>query len=147
MERPEKRILVVDDDEAIRTLLFTILSRSGHCVDEAIDGADALDRLRQCRYALVLLDLMMPRVNGWEVLEAITKTPPGDRPVIIVMTAGIEPHNLRSDMVAGSIRKPFDVSVLLDAVTACLATIAEQHQLPDCPSAGSAANDLRWHKS
>ncbi len=147
MERAEKRILVVDDDESIRTLLFTILSRSGLCVDAAIDGAEALDRLAQCRYALILLDLMMPRINGWQVLEAIAKRPGGDRPMVIVMTAGTELRDLSPELVACSVRKPFDLELLLDAVIACLTTVGERSQLPDCPDPESATGDLHWHKS
>jgi len=123
MDAGEKRILVVDDDDAIRRLLFTILRRRGLAVDAAKDGAEALEQLERFRYALVLLDLMMPRVNGWEVLRHLERRSRAERPVVIVLTAGAEPRDFNPDLVAGSIRKPFEIDLLLDAVEACIAAI------------------------
>jgi len=71
MQKDEKRILVVDDDEAIRMLLLTILRRRGMVMDTARNGAEALEKLGQCRYAVMLLDLMMPVMSGWAVLEQL----------------------------------------------------------------------------
>jgi CheY-like chemotaxis protein len=134
MERGEKRILVVDDDEAIRTLLLTMLHRRGLPVDTARHGADALERLERCRYAVMLLDLMMPRLNGWQVLEQIAKYDPKLRPVVIVLTAGTEPRDVDPNLVAGSVKKPFDVELLLDMISACLSTMGDRDQLPGCPA-------------
>jgi DNA-binding response OmpR family regulator len=133
MEKGEKRILVVDDDDAIRTLLLTILRRRGLPVDTARNGAEALERLGRCRYSVMLLDLMMPRLNGWQVLEQIGKYDASRRPVVIVLTAGTEPRDIDPNLVAGSIKKPFDVELLLDMVTACLSAASNHDQLPGCP--------------
>lgn len=141
MKSAEKRILVVDDDEAIRTLLLTILQRHGFAVDTARDGDEALDRLQRCAYALVLLDLMMPHVNGWQVLDVLAQRDDADRPVVIVLTAGTEPRDFASGLVAGSVRKPFDVQLLLDAIAACIAAVGERQQLRDCPPPDSSADD------
>src|SRR5437868_6800595 len=124
MERVEKRILVVDDDDAICALLMTILRRRGFDVDVARHGGEAVERLASCRYVLMLLDLMMPVMNGWEVLEMIAKQDRRTRPVIIVLTAGSEPRDLSADLVSGMVKKPFDVELLLDSVTACAAAIS-----------------------
>lgn len=140
MDHSEKRILVVDDDDAIRALLMTILRRRGLAVDVARNGAEALERLDRCRYAVMLLDLMMPVVNGWEVLDKMAKRE-DSRPVIIVLTAGTEPRDLPSDLVAGTVRKPFDVELLVDTVFACIAALTARAQLPDCPPAESEHND------
>jgi len=138
----EKRILAVDDDEAIRRLLFTILRRRGLTVDAVRDGAEAIDRLQRCAYALVLLDLMMPRVSGWEVLDYLETRERANRPVVIVLTAGAEPRDFNADLVVGTIRKPFDVDLLLDSVTACMAALQGRQQLPGCPPPESSAEDF-----
>jgi CheY-like chemotaxis protein len=137
MDKVEKRILVVDDDDAIRALLLTILQRRGLSVDVARNGADAIERLARCRYAVMLLDLMMPVMSGWEVLSRMKEQKLGSPPVVIVLTAGNEPRELGADIVAGTIRKPFDVELLLDTVSACIAAIASDDQLGDCPPADS----------
>jgi CheY-like chemotaxis protein len=133
----EKRVLVVDDDDAIRALLCTILRRRGIPVDSARNGADALVRCEQCRYDVILLDLMMPELSGYEVLDTFAKRRPEDRPLIIVLTAGAEPRNLSPDLVAGTIRKPFDVDMIVDSISGALATVASREQLEECPPADS----------
>jgi CheY-like chemotaxis protein len=137
----EKRVLVVDDDDAIRALLCTILRRRGISVDSARNGADALDRCEHCRYAVILLDLMMPQVNGYQVLDEFARRRREDRPLILVLTAGAEPRNLSPDLVAGTLRKPFDVEMIVDTISAAMATLADREQNDDCPPADSDADN------
>jgi CheY-like chemotaxis protein len=137
MGQTEKRILVVDDDDAIRALLLTVLRRRGFRVDTARNGAEALERCAQCRYSLVLLDLMMPRLSGYQVLERVESWPPDKRPNIIVLTAGNEPRNLSADLVAGTVRKPFDIELLFDMIVACLLSREDADQMESCPPAES----------
>lgn len=66
-------ILVVDDDEYIRELYEEILKDAGHTVDTAVDGQAGLDKIRKNRYSLVLLDIMMPKKDGVEVLRAVSE--------------------------------------------------------------------------
>jgi DNA-binding response OmpR family regulator len=135
----DKRVLIVDDDDAIRALLFTILRRRRFAVDTARNGMEALARLRSCVYSVMLLDLMMPLKSGWDVLDELKKLPADARPVVIVLTAGNEPRDLDPNLVAGSIRKPFDVDLLIATVTACMNALNERAQLPDCPPPDTAA--------
>jgi len=138
MPTKEKRILIVDDDDAIRTLLFTILRRRRFAVDGARNGIEALARLRTCVYSVMLLDMMMPMKSGWDVLDELKKLPADARPMVLVLTAGNDPHDLDPSIVAGSIRKPFDVELLMATVTACMNALTERPQLPDCPLPDSA---------
>ena len=120
MNDAEKRILIVDDDDAILLLLRTILQRRGLVADGARDGREALECLRDSKYAVMLLDLMMPRESGWDVLGEIARWPLDQRPITIVITAGTEPRTLDPSLVAGTVRKPFDIDLLTDMVTACV---------------------------
>lgn len=132
MEKIEKRVLVVDDDDAIRSLLVTVVRRRGFHVDSARDGADALSRLEHCSYSLMLLDLMMPRLSGPDVLDHLASMDPSSRPIVIVLTAGTEPRDLDPGLVAGTIRKPFDIEVLVDTVIALLRSVEGKPQLDSC---------------
>jgi len=132
-----KRILVVDDDDAIRALLFTVLRRRGFQVDTGRNGMEALERCSLCRYSIVLLDLMMPRMNGWEVIDHLARKALEERPMVIVLTAGGEPRNFPPDLVAGTIRKPFDIELLLDTIVGCLTSVEPRPQGADCPPAES----------
>ena len=133
MYRDEKRILVVDDDDAIRALLLTILRRRGMKIDTARSGIEAVQRLATCRYSLVLLDLMMPHMSGYEVLDRLEKMPQEQRPFVLVLTAGGEPRALNPAVVAGTVRKPFDIEMLIDSVIACLAMLNTRGQGDECP--------------
>jgi DNA-binding response OmpR family regulator len=137
MPSDEKRILIVDDDEAIRGLLCTVLSRRGFAVDTARNGIEALARLRACTYATMLLDLMMPLKSGYDVLNELKATEKERRPIVFVLTAGTSIRDLDPEVVVGTIRKPFDLEVLMDIVTACVMALTPRPQLPDCPPAES----------
>ena len=97
-----------------------MLVRHGFEVDTAGDGHEALERCRACRYDLLILDLMMPRLDGITVIEEITKQIPA--PHIIVMTAAVPSivNRIRDGAVRKTIGKPFEVQELLAAVNDAL---------------------------
>jgi CheY-like chemotaxis protein len=83
----KKKILVVDDDLYLRELYIEILQEAGYDVYAVTDGAEALALLKQGGYALTLLDMIMPRIDGLGVLEASAKfSPPVPNGPIIVLT-------------------------------------------------------------
>jgi len=118
--RLEKQILIVDDDDAIRALLMTVLRRRGYHVDNARHGVEAMEYLAARRYSLVILDLMMPRMNGYEVLDHLSGLPSATRPLVLVLTAGLEQRKFDTSLVVGTIQKPFDIELLVDTVAGCL---------------------------
>jgi CheY-like chemotaxis protein len=116
-------VLVVDDDDMIRGLLATVLRRHGVGCEFAIDGEEAIERLREKRYALVLLDLMMPRADGFAVI-AFLRDSTIRTPVVVVTAAG--PHktvNLDPTVVKAVLSKPFEIYHLIDTVTALCGVI------------------------
>src|SRR5947209_15711782 len=83
------RVLVVDDEPAIRALVAKIVERAGFAVDTAADGAEAIDRLAERNYAVIVLDLMMPAISGYEFVDFLQQRG-GKRPTVIVITAAAE---------------------------------------------------------
>ena len=140
--RLEKRILIVDDDDAIRALLMTVLRRRGFRVDTARNGIDALERLAACRYSLIVLDLMMPRMNGHEVLSHLSSLPANARPSVIVLTAGLEKGKFDTSLVVGTIQKPFDIELLIDTVTGCVGALEGSAQPDTCGDTFTAAAEF-----
>ena len=120
-------MLVVDDEPAIRALVTKIVERAGHPVDSARDGAEAIARLDAGEYAVLVIDLMMPNVDGYALIDHI-KTRGGRRPAIIVISAGDTASLRRLDgsMVHSILRKPFDIDVLGDLITAAVRSMQEQ---------------------
>jgi CheY-like chemotaxis protein len=118
----DSRVLVADDDQSIRQLVCTIIQREGLEVDCASDGAEAIDFLRSGEYAVILLDLMMPRIDGFQVIEHLKTHPPSQKPVVLVITAYADQKFKEVDpnMVAGVLRKPFEVADLGNLVNLCV---------------------------
>lgn len=115
------KILVVEDDGAIRTLVVAALKREPLEVHTASDGLAALECVRANDYAVILLDLMMPRLNGYEFLESLDSVRGDGEPVIIVMTA-FDTTSLRKlpgNRVHAILHKPFDVERVVDLVRDC----------------------------
>ena len=131
----EKRILVVDDDDTIRALLRTVLRRRGFIVDVARNGVEAIERISLCRYSLIILDLMMPLMSGYEVLERLGDESAARRPRVLLLTAGLEPRVTNTDFLVGTIHKPFDLDLLLDTVTGYLKAVEGFAQPEECPPA------------
>jgi CheY-like chemotaxis protein len=118
----EARVLVADDDQSIRQLVCTILQREGLQVDCAADGQEAIEKLEQHDYAVVLLDLMMPRVDGFGVAAYLKENPPANKPVVLVVSAYADQKfkEVDPDVVAGVLRKPFEVANIGSLVRLCV---------------------------
>lgn len=121
--------LVVDDDLAIRTLIGKVLERSGLKVTLAADGAEAIRLFDSSHYDVVVLDLMMPSVSGYDVLDHVEPLLDGYTAVVVV-TAGADEDTvrLRGRRVHSFIRKPFDIAMLSDLVVAVARQMAEAHR-------------------
>ncbi len=118
----EARVLVADDDQAIRQLVCTILQREGLEVDCVADGQEAIEKLEQHEYAVILLDLMMPRVDGFGVAAYLKEHPPTNKPVVLVVSAYADQQfkQVDPDVVAGVLRKPFEVANVGSLVRLCV---------------------------
>ena len=122
-------ILVVDDEPTIRALVAKIVERAGFTADVARDGADAIAMLEKNHYSVLIVDLMMPVMDGYAVVDWV-KHHANPKPAIIVVSAGESAALRRFDptLVHSIIRKPFDVDVLSDLVTAAAQTGIEEAQ-------------------
>lgn len=113
-----KRVLVAEDDDAVRTLICSILSEAGYNVYEASDGLEATDSLKKRRYDALLTDYHMPKMDGLELLDLAQAMWP-DLPVIVAtsdsLLKGRAAHGLLEPAYA-ILDKPFDRSRLLNTI-------------------------------
>jgi CheY-like chemotaxis protein len=110
------RVLVVDDDESIRQIVRLCLGDEGYDVFEAANGLDALALLPDCRPDLILLDLRMPVMDGWEFARRY-RLGPGPHAPIIAFLAALNAEAEAADLEAvGILAKPFDLEDLLAMV-------------------------------
>jgi DNA-binding response OmpR family regulator len=116
----QKRVLVVDDDPDVREVLGAALRQRPLIVDHARDGEEALALLHEREYAVVILDLFMPRVDGMAVLEQLDRVA-ASAPVVLVLTAADQHVTQRLDprRIHGIVRKPFDPIEIAGIVAAC----------------------------
>lgn len=120
----EKRVLVADDDPSIRQLLCTLIKRENVKVDCVADGEQAIEMIRQHHYAVILLDLMMPRVDGFGVIEHLSSVASegSSKPIVFIVTAYADETFKRANsrVVSGVIHKPFDVTEIGSLVRHCV---------------------------
>src|SRR5579859_3685715 len=109
-------VLVVDDEQDIVEFLTTVLQDEGYTTEIAHDGREALAKLQDSTPSLMILDLMMPHVSGFEVLDAMRSFPRSSRPSVIVLSAKSTHQDIVNALERGAddfIPKPFDLEDLL----------------------------------
>jgi two-component system alkaline phosphatase synthesis response regulator PhoP len=114
------RILVADDEEDIRVLLKELLEHAGYAVEVACDGQETLDQLDAKRPDLLLLDLLMPRVDGWAVINRLAQR--DDAPPIIILTGAVSFDHAGPAPagVTATLAKPFSFTALLGLCASAL---------------------------
>ena len=112
-------VLVAEDDKIIRRLARHILERAGYTVYEAADGLEALARIKEIKPDLLLLDIMMPHMNGYDVCITLRSQEETAELPIVIITAKTEKHAIQRGIDAGANRyltKPISPKVLVDNV-------------------------------
>ena len=110
------RILTVDDDPQIRDLLTTILAKNGYQTESATDGFDAGFKIREFKPSLIILDLIMPGIDGFEVCKHVKKNPETSHIKILAITGYDTKKNRDQIMAAGAdgyLTKPVEMNTLL----------------------------------
>jgi DNA-binding response OmpR family regulator len=116
----QKRALICEDDASIRSLVRAVAARHGFDVETAADGEEGMAKLRDDCYELVILDLMMPGVDGYGVLEFVRERRPSQVKRILVMTASAQAITARFPApICRVLAKPFDITDLTAALNEC----------------------------
>ena len=123
MDNTNHGVLVVEDDPAIRRLVSMVLLRQGYRVDLAADGLEAVLKLGLADYDVIVLDLMMPNLDGFTFLNTLAENDPSRLRKVIV-TSAASPAVIRERMEGSPFHvlpKPFDITELIDRVRTCIA--------------------------
>jgi CheY-like chemotaxis protein len=117
-----KRMLIADDDAAIRRLFETLAKREGIDCDVAANGAEAIAALKEREYTLMFLDIMMPRIDGWGVLDYVRMRSKARIPSLFIITAFLNQtvSAADSEIVSGIIYKPVDASDIAALMRECV---------------------------
>ena len=120
-----KRILIVDDEEDIVNLVKMILEDAGYQVSSAMDGRDAITKIQENPFDLVLLDIMMPFLSGWEVLDELRKNVKTKDVPVALLTARASPRDdnqFHPTDYCDYITKPFEPEDLLRRIRQILSS-------------------------
>jgi DNA-binding response OmpR family regulator len=115
-------ILIVEDDPSIRRLVRTVLLRQGYKIEIAADGLEALSKLGLADYDVIILDLMMPNLDGFSFMTAMARTTP-ERLKRVIITSAASPAIINEKLKGIEIDllpKPFDIEELISRVGACV---------------------------
>jgi CheY-like chemotaxis protein len=113
------RVLVVDDDEVIRQLIAVNLQLEGFDVATAVDGQDCLDKVQEVNPDVITLDVMMPRLDGWETAVQLRKAPETAGIKVVLITARAQEEDIARGAHVGAdayLTKPFDPGEMIRVV-------------------------------
>jgi CheY-like chemotaxis protein len=129
----ERTILIVEDDESLIEMWATLLKNEGFNVVVAFDGSTALDKIRAHHVDLVILDILLPNLNGYEFLRKLSQTPDRKLPVIIVTAKKLSPQAKEDFRLAGNVveifEKPLPLDILLLTIHKTLKTLSRAEQV------------------
>ena len=111
-----RRVLIVEDDPDIRAAMTDVLSAEGHLVTEAGDGVEGLERAHEQKPDLILLDLMMPRMDGWGFRAAQRADSALAGVPVVIVSACIQERSGEALDAAAYLQKPFDLDELLQVI-------------------------------
>lgn len=140
------KILIVEDDIAIQELLHDFIQEAGHSVILATDGVEALAKYSEQTFDLILLDIMLPKIDGYRVCEVIRQK--SNVPIIMLTALDNEENQIKGlDLQADDYTtKPFSIPVLLRKISAVLRRSSKQDDLPQTISYKDLTLDLEGYK-
>jgi len=115
------KILIVDDDPEVNEVLELMLTKMGHEVTAVTQGKEAIARFGQDSYDLVITDVFMPEVSGWDVVEAVKQKSP-ETPVLLITGWGLQldREQINRSGINGIITKPFSKQAISDEIAKLL---------------------------
>ena len=134
----ERRVLVADDDLMIRKMIIKVLEREGYAVEEAKDGAEAIEHCQTGSFDAILLDMMMPRIDGFHVLEWMREHRPDLIDRVLVMTAFTRTAAQRTTSQIPIVYKPFDLHDLVEQVRERAEAARKGSITPDVPESDAS---------
>lgn len=138
MSATEARVLIIEDNDALRAMLFTILRHQPLGVDTAVGLEDALEKTRKCDYALILIDMSLAGGDGTAFLTRFREERPEGTSFILAVR---DPNNtdlvIDPNLVSAIVNKPLEIDTLADVVRECALVVPPPEDPLPCPPAES----------
>lgn len=136
----DARVLIIESDDALRVMLFTILRHQPLAVDTAATGDDAFDKVMNCDYALLLIDMSLPNSEATDFLRRFRRERPEATSFVIAVRDPQSESALDPDLVNAVLNKPLEIDTLAEVVRECAIVIPPP---PDPLPCSPAESDLR----
>ena len=137
MPASDARVLVIEDNDALRVMLFTVLRHQPLGVDTASNAEEAMERVRVCDYALILLDMNLPDDDSEEFLRRFRDFRPESTSFILAVYDPREPLMIEPDLVNAVVNKPLEIDTLADIVRECALVVPPPEDPLPCPPSES----------
>jgi DNA-binding response OmpR family regulator len=142
MPTSDARVLIIENNDALRVMLFTILRHQPLAVDTAITVDDAMDRVMTCDYALILLDMNLPDDDGPAFLRRFHSERPEATTFVIAVRDPKKDVEIDPSIVGAILNKPIEIDTLADVVRECAIVVPPPEDPLPCPPAES---EMREH--
>jgi DNA-binding NtrC family response regulator len=137
MSATKARVLIIEDNDALRVMLFTILRHQPLGVDTAQSADDALDKVRTCDYALIIIDMDLAAGGSLSFLETFRAERPEATTFILAVRDPARELPIEPEMVSALMNKPIEIDTLADVVRECALVVPPPPDPLPCPSAES----------
>jgi len=137
MPATEARVLVIEDNDALRMMLFTVLRHQPLNVDTASNTEEAMEKVRSCDYALILLDLNLPDDDSEEFLRRFRDFRPESTSFVLAVRDPRVDLTIETNMVNAVINKPLEIDTLADVVRECALVVPQPAEPLPCPQSES----------
>ncbi len=137
MSATKARVLIIEDNDALRVMLFTILRHQPLGVDTAQSAEDALERVRTCDYALIIIDMDLAAGGSHSFLETFRAERPETTTFILAVRDPARELPIEPEMVSAIMNKPIEIDTLADVVRECALVVPPPPDPLPCPSAES----------
>jgi two-component system response regulator PilR (NtrC family) len=137
MSATEARVLIIEDNDALRAMLFTILRHQPLGVDTSVGAEDALEKTRQCDYALILIDMSLADGEGMVFLTRFRQERPEATTFILAVRDPNSEAAIPSGLVSAMVNKPLEIDTLADVVRECALVVPPPEDPLPCPPADS----------
>lgn len=142
MSATETRVLIIEDNDALRAMLFTILRHQPLGVDTSIGAEDALEKTRKCDYALILIDMSLADGEALTFLTRFREERPESTTFILAVRDPNADGTVDAALVSAMVNKPLEIDTLADVVRECALVVPPPDDPLPCPPADS---DFRSH--
>ena len=142
MSATETRVLIIEDNDALRAMLFTILRHQPLGIDTSVGADDALEKTRRCDYALILIDMSLAGGEALTFLTRFREERPESTTFILAVRDPNEENIIDASLVSALVNIPLEIDTLADVVRECALVVPPPPDPLPCPPAES---DFRSH--